>query len=187
MGEGFFLQRAQKLIQIRIITITCIIYNKGNDKMIKHTCTIANKKLNQKIKPKDRPTAVITHCHSTMAPLSKGYFGASHFVPCREVVLFSEVEIYCIYTFGDMRSILCRYVVLFSNVFLLIQLGKYKLCIYTVHIVTVHINSRVIYMYMSCTVLQYYSITSTRVLLYISYIITCFFVITIVTCTCTCN
>ncbi len=26
--------------------------------------------------------------------LSKGHFGTSHFVPCREVVLFSEVEMY---------------------------------------------------------------------------------------------
>ncbi len=26
-------------------------------------------------------------------------------VPCREVVLFSEVEMYCIYAFGDIGSV----------------------------------------------------------------------------------
>ncbi len=35
----------------------------------------------------------------TVAP-SKGHFGISHFVPCREVVLFSEVEMYCIHFWG---------------------------------------------------------------------------------------
>ena len=29
---------------------------------------------------------------TTVEPPSKGHFGANHFVPCREVVLFSEVE-----------------------------------------------------------------------------------------------
>ncbi len=38
----------------------------------------------------------------TVEPPSKGHFGTSHFVPCREVVLFSEVEMYCIYTLGDI-------------------------------------------------------------------------------------
>ncbi len=28
----------------------------------------------------------------TLEPLSKGQFGTSHFVPCREAVLFSEVS-----------------------------------------------------------------------------------------------
>ncbi len=55
---------------------------------------------------------VIIH---TVEPLSKGHFGTSHFVPCREVVLFSEVEMYCIYTFGDIGSVLCREVVPFSE------------------------------------------------------------------------
>ncbi len=29
---------------------------------------------------------------TTVEPLSKGHFVTSHFVPCREAVLFSEVE-----------------------------------------------------------------------------------------------
>ena len=52
---------------------------------------------------------------STVEPPSKGHFGTSHFVPCREAVLFLEVEMHCIYTFGEIGSILCREVVPFSE------------------------------------------------------------------------
>ncbi len=49
-------------------------------------------------------------------PPSTGHFGTSHFVPCREVVLFSEVELYCIvYTLEDIGSVLCREVYPFSE------------------------------------------------------------------------
>ena len=51
----------------------------------------------------------------TVEPPSKGHFGNSHFVPCRDVVLFSEVEINCIYTLGDIGSVLCKEVVPFSE------------------------------------------------------------------------
>ncbi len=53
--------------------------------------------------------------YGTMEPKSKGHFGTSHFVPCREAVLFSEVEMYCIYTLGNIGSVLCREVVPFSE------------------------------------------------------------------------
>ncbi len=59
------------------------------------------------------PSAYIYAC--TVGPPSKGHVGTSHFVPCREVVLFSEVEMYCIYTLGDIGSVLCREVVPFSE------------------------------------------------------------------------
>ncbi len=38
----------------------------------------------------------------TVEPPSKGHFGTSHFVPCMEVVLFSEFEMYCTYTLWDV-------------------------------------------------------------------------------------
>ncbi len=51
-----------------------------------------------------------------MEPPSKGHFGTSHFVPCSSVVVhISEVEMYCIYTLGNIGSVLCREVVPFSE------------------------------------------------------------------------
>ncbi len=47
--------------------------------------------------------------------MGPGHFGTSHFVPCREVVLFSELEMYCVCTLGDIGSVLCREVVPFSE------------------------------------------------------------------------
>ncbi len=38
-------------------------------------------------------------CANTVEPLSKGHFGTSHFVPSREAVLFSEVEMYCMHAY----------------------------------------------------------------------------------------
>ena len=49
-------------------------------------------------------------------PPSKGHIrslGPSHFVTCREAVLFSEVEMYCIYAFGNIGSVPFREVVPF--------------------------------------------------------------------------
>ncbi len=40
----------------------------------------------------------------TVDPQRKGHFGISHFIPCRESVLFSEVEMYYIYAFGKIGS-----------------------------------------------------------------------------------
>ncbi len=71
-----------------------------------------------------------------MEPLSKGHFWTSHFVPCREAVLFSEVEMYCIYTIGDIGSVPYREVVHFSEgplleVLLYIHFSSIYLCIST--------------------------------------------------------
>ena len=54
-----------------------------------------------------------THYHYTVEPLSKGHFGISHFVLCREVVLFSEVKNILMIGKGAQKSVLCREVVLF--------------------------------------------------------------------------
>ncbi len=45
-------------------------------------------------------------------PLSKGHFGTS---PCKEAVFFSEVEMYCMYIFGDIGSVPCIEVAPFSE------------------------------------------------------------------------
>ncbi len=50
-----------------------------------------------------------------MEPPSKGHFGTSHFVPCREAVLFQRLKMYCKYTFGNIGSVICREVVPFSE------------------------------------------------------------------------
>ncbi len=47
--------------------------------------------------------------------MSKGHFGISHSVPYREAVLISEVEMYCICSFGDIGSALYREVVPISE------------------------------------------------------------------------
>ena len=45
-------------------------------------------------------------------PLNKGHYGANDFVPCREVVLISEVKLYTkVYGVGVEASVLCREVV----------------------------------------------------------------------------
>ncbi len=52
----------------------------------------------------------------TMEPLNKGHFGTSHFVPCREAVLFSEVEnVLHIHFWGYWKCPLYREVVPFSE------------------------------------------------------------------------
>ncbi len=61
-----------------------------------------------------------------MEPPSKGHFETSHSVPCREAVLFSEVEMYC--TLGDIGSVHCREVVPFSEGPLL------EVLLYNVHV-----------------------------------------------------
>ncbi len=48
-----------------------------------------------------------------MELLSKGHFGNQPFCPL--TVLFSEVKMFCIYTFGDIGSVPCREVVPFSK------------------------------------------------------------------------
>ncbi len=60
-----------------------------------------------------------TKANYTMEPPSKGHYGTSHFVPCRETVLFSEVEnvlhkIISVH-FWDIGNVLCREVVPFSE------------------------------------------------------------------------
>ncbi len=75
--------------------------------------------------------SVIHTMYCTVEPSSKGHFETSHFVPCREVVLFLEVEnvlIAHVYTFGDIRSVLCREVVPFLEGSLLEVLH----CIHTI-------------------------------------------------------
>ncbi len=67
--------------------------------------------------------------------MSRGHFGVSYFVPCREAVFFSEVEMYINfihkYIVGDMENVLCREVVLFSEA----PLTKVPLYWYTKQIV----------------------------------------------------
>ncbi len=50
-----------------------------------------------------------------MEPLSKGHFGASHFIPCRRLSSLRKSKMYCICTFGNMGSVLHREIVPFSG------------------------------------------------------------------------
>ncbi len=67
-----------------------------------------------------------------MEPLSKGHFGTSHFVPCREAVVFSKINLLHIYTFGGIGSVPCREVVPFSEGPIFLKFSNRHIYIYTV-------------------------------------------------------